>query len=225
MLPSDCILQGTEEFATIYGHALYPQWGKMAALQWQPCGWILQVQVDAAPSDPQEILIIFKTSLSSIQWLKEKLWEIITDVLEMVSCVRKLKFFLACWYKNKKRRHRKMESGVFTGRFVKRHLVKLWMETKMKIKGEKEARIFKYLCNLFCVSVHHHGQKEREIIPRTNRGGWYFFNTFPSTIIIKILKLVGLEQQFTKHHFILLVLAGISLPRGVYLGLKEIASG
>lgn len=47
----------------------------------------------------------------------------------------------------------------------------------------------------------------------------------PPPVLSKILKFTGLEQQFTKHHLILLVLAGISLPHGVYLGLKEITSG
>lgn len=52
-----------------------------------------------------------------------------------------------------------------------------------------------------------------------------FCQCFFPTVLIKILKFAGLEQQFTKHHLILLVLAGISVPRGVYLGLKEITGG
>lgn len=52
-----------------------------------------------------------------------------------------------------------------------------------------------------------------------------FSQCFSPTVLIKISEFAGLEQQLTKHHLILLVLAGISLPRGVYLGLKEITSG
>jgi len=52
-----------------------------------------------------------------------------------------------------------------------------------------------------------------------------FSQCFSPTVLTKILKFAGLEQQFSKQHLILLVLAGINLPRGVYLGLKEITSG